>query len=73
MSRAVSTRGRAIARAAREKRLGIPQATGFASMTGRGVKVATITGDAKQVAQAAAQELNINEVFAEILPAGKDK
>ncbi|MEN3344073.1 MAG: P-type Cu2+ transporter [Arthrobacter sp.] len=44
-----------------------------AALQNRGIKVAMITGDAKQVAQAVAQELNIDEVFAEVLPADKDK
>jgi Cu2+-exporting ATPase len=39
----------------------------------RGVKVAMITGDARQVAAAVAAELDIDEVFAEVLPADKDK
>ncbi|BCW65420.1 copper-translocating P-type ATPase [Arthrobacter sp. NicSoilB4] len=39
----------------------------------RGIKVAMITGDARQVAQAVAAELKIDEVFAEVLPADKDK
>ncbi|WGZ80797.1 copper-translocating P-type ATPase [Arthrobacter sp. EM1] len=39
----------------------------------RGIKVAMITGDAQQVASAVAEELNIEEVFAEVLPADKDK
>ncbi|MEC5191219.1 MULTISPECIES: copper-translocating P-type ATPase [unclassified Arthrobacter] len=39
----------------------------------RGIKVAMITGDARQVAQAVAAELGIDEVFAEVLPADKDK
>ena len=39
----------------------------------RGLKVAMITGDARQVALAVAAELNIDEVFAEVLPADKDK
>ena len=34
----------------------------------RGVKVAMITGDAQQVAQAVGQDLGIDEVFAEVLP-----
>ncbi|CAN5136016.1 heavy metal translocating P-type ATPase [soil metagenome] len=37
-----------------------------------GVKVAMITGDARQVAQAVAQDLNIDEYFAEVLPEDKD-
>lgn len=32
-----------------------------------------ITGDARQVALAVAEELHIDEVFAEVLPADKDK
>lgn len=39
----------------------------------RGIKVAMVTGDARQVAQAVAAELTIDEVFAEVLPADKDK
>lgn len=39
----------------------------------RGVKVAMVTGDAGQVAQAVAEDLKIDEVFAEVLPADKDK
>lgn len=39
----------------------------------RGIKVAMVTGDARQVAQAVAAELKIDEVFAEVLPADKDK
>jgi Cu2+-exporting ATPase len=37
-----------------------------------GVKVAMITGDARQVAEAVARELGIDEVFAEVLPEDKD-
>jgi P-type Cu2+ transporter len=37
-----------------------------------GVKVAMITGDAHQVAEAVAKELGIDEVFAEVLPQDKD-
>ena len=44
-----------------------------AALQNRGIKVAMITGDARQVAQAVAGELNIDEVFAEVLPADKDK
>ena len=38
----------------------------------RGVKVAMITGDARQVADAVATDLGIDEVFAEVLPEHKD-
>lgn len=44
-----------------------------AALQNRGVKVAMITGDASQVATAVGAELNIDEVFAEVLPADKDK
>ncbi|MET3172762.1 UNVERIFIED_ORG: Cu2+-exporting ATPase [Arthrobacter sp. UYCu721] len=43
-----------------------------AALQNRGVKVAMITGDARQVADAVAQDLHIDEVFAEVLPADKD-
>jgi Cu2+-exporting ATPase len=39
----------------------------------RGIKVAMITGDARQVARAVGEELHIDEIFAEVLPADKDK
>ena len=38
-----------------------------------GVKVAMITGDAHQVAEAVAKDLGIDEVFAEVLPEDKDR
>ncbi|KRF08619.1 ATPase [Arthrobacter sp. Soil782] len=38
----------------------------------RGVKVAMITGDARQVAEAVGAELGIDEVFADVLPQDKD-
>lgn len=44
-----------------------------AALQNRGVKVGMITGDAKQVARAVAADLKIDEVFAEVLPADKDK
>jgi Cu2+-exporting ATPase len=44
-----------------------------AALQHRGVKVAMVTGDAGQVAQAVAEDLKIDEVFAEVLPADKDK
>ncbi|WP_307047744.1 heavy metal translocating P-type ATPase [Arthrobacter oryzae] len=44
-----------------------------AALQNRGVKVAMITGDARQVARAVAEDLHIGEVFAEVLPADKDK
>ncbi|MBP1133853.1 Cu2+-exporting ATPase [Arthrobacter sp. PvP023] len=44
-----------------------------AALQNRGIKVAMITGDARQVASAVAADLKIDEVFAEVLPADKDK
>ena len=44
-----------------------------AALQNRGIKVAMVTGDARQVAQAVAADLAIDEVFAEVLPADKDK
>jgi len=38
----------------------------------RGVRVAMITGDAQQVADAVARDLGIDEVFAQVLPQHKD-
>ncbi len=38
----------------------------------RGARVVIITGDARQVADGVAAELNIDEVFAEVLPEDKD-
>ena len=38
----------------------------------RGIRVAMITGDARQVADAVAEDLGIDEVFAEVLPEDKD-
>ncbi|MGU3409848.1 heavy metal translocating P-type ATPase [Microbacterium sp. M1A1_1b] len=38
----------------------------------RGIRVAMVTGDAQQVAQAVARELGIDEVRAEVLPEDKD-
>jgi Cu2+-exporting ATPase len=44
-----------------------------AALQQRGVRVAMVTGDARQVAEAVAADLHIDEVFAEVLPADKDK
>ncbi|HET8601234.1 MAG TPA: heavy metal translocating P-type ATPase, partial [Segeticoccus sp.] len=38
-----------------------------------GIRVGMITGDARQVADAVAADLGIDEVFAEVLPADKDR
>ncbi|MCW2134056.1 heavy metal translocating P-type ATPase [Arthrobacter sp. VKM Ac-2550] len=45
----------------------------IAALQKRGIRVAMITGDAQQVADAVAAELNIDEVFAQVLPQDKDK
>ncbi|MGP4968419.1 MULTISPECIES: heavy metal translocating P-type ATPase [Micrococcaceae] len=45
----------------------------IAALQKRGIKVAMITGDARQVANAVAAELHIDEVFAEVLPQDKDQ
>ena len=42
------------------------------TLHGLGIKVAMITGDAEQVAAAVADELGIDEYFAEVLPEHKD-
>lgn len=44
-----------------------------ATLQSRGLKVAMITGDAQQVAEAVAGKLGIDEVFAQVLPQDKDK
>jgi Cu2+-exporting ATPase len=44
-----------------------------ADLRAAGVTVVMITGDARQVADAVAGELGIDEVFAEVLPEDKDK
>ncbi|MGJ3510120.1 copper-translocating P-type ATPase [Enemella sp. A6] len=43
-----------------------------AALHARGVKVGLITGDARQVAETVAADLDIDEVFAEVLPQDKD-
>ncbi|WP_052274476.1 copper-translocating P-type ATPase [Arthrobacter sp. L77] len=42
------------------------------ALQARGVKVAMITGDARQVADGVAADLGIDEVFADVLPQDKD-
>jgi Cu2+-exporting ATPase len=44
-----------------------------AELKRRGIRVAMVTGDARQVADAVAADLGIDEVFAEVLPEDKDK
>jgi Cu2+-exporting ATPase len=47
-------------------------AEAVAALKARGVRVVMITGDARPVAEAVAQDLGIDEVFAEVLPEDKD-
>jgi Cu2+-exporting ATPase len=42
------------------------------ALHGQGLKVAMLTGDSRDVAQAVADELGIDELFAEVLPEDKD-
>ena len=44
-----------------------------AALNALGIKVVMITGDARQVADAVAADLGIDEVFAEVLPEDKDR
>jgi P-type Cu2+ transporter len=44
-----------------------------AALKSLGIKVVMITGDARQVADAVAADLGIDEVFAEVLPEDKDR
>jgi P-type Cu2+ transporter len=44
-----------------------------AALKSMGIKVVMITGDARQVADAVAADLSIDEVFAEVLPEDKDR
>ncbi|HEY9424211.1 MAG TPA: HAD-IC family P-type ATPase, partial [Microterricola sp.] len=44
----------------------------IAALHRRGIRVAMITGDAQQVADAVGADLGIDEVFAEVLPGDKD-
>jgi Cu2+-exporting ATPase len=44
----------------------------IAALHERGIRVAMITGDARQVADAVGADLDIDEVFAEVLPGDKD-
>jgi Cu2+-exporting ATPase len=47
--------------------------TAVRALQRRGVRVAMITGDAQQVADAVAADLGIDEVFAQVLPQDKDQ
>jgi P-type Cu2+ transporter len=65
--------GRIIGALALEDKVRDESRAAVAALQERGVKVAMITGDARQVAEAVGAELGIDEVFAEVLPQDKDK
>ncbi len=64
--------GQVIGALALEDRIRPESRAAVAALQERGVKVALITGDARQVAQAVGADLGIDEVFAEVLPQDKD-
>lgn len=64
--------GRIIGAVAVEDKIRPESRAAVKALQDRGVKVAMITGDAQQVAQAVGQDLSIDEVFAEVLPQDKD-
>lgn len=64
--------GQIIGAVAVEDKIRLESRAAVKALQDRGVKVAMITGDAQQVAQAVGQDLGINEVFAEVLPQDKD-
>jgi P-type Cu2+ transporter len=64
--------GQIIGAVAVEDRVRPESRAAVAALQERGVKVAMITGDATQVAQAVGADLGIDEVFAEVLPQDKD-
>ncbi|MUN61815.1 heavy metal translocating P-type ATPase [Kocuria sediminis] len=64
--------GQVIGALALEDRIRPESRAAVAALQDRGVKVAMITGDARQVADAVGADLGIDEVFAEVLPQDKD-
>ncbi len=64
--------GQVIGALALEDRVRPESRAAVAALQERGVKVALITGDARQVAEAVGADLGIDEVFAEVLPQDKD-
>jgi Cu2+-exporting ATPase len=64
--------GRVLGAVALEDKVREESRAAVAALQDRGVKVAMITGDARQVAEAVGAELGIDEVFAEVLPQDKD-
>ncbi len=65
--------GRVIGAFALEDRIRDVSRAAVAQLHAAGITVAMITGDARQVADAVAAELDIDEVFAEVLPEDKDR
>ncbi|MFT4470842.1 copper-translocating P-type ATPase [Arthrobacter sulfonylureivorans] len=65
--------GRIIGALALEDKVRSESRAAVKALQERGVKVALITGDARQVANAVGRDLGIDEVFAEVLPQDKDK
>ncbi len=65
--------GQVIGALALEDKVREESRTAVRVLQSRGVKVAMITGDARQVADAVGKDLGIDEVFAEVLPQDKDK
>ncbi|GER23682.1 copper-translocating P-type ATPase [Zafaria cholistanensis] len=65
--------GRIIGALALEDRVRGESRAAVAALRRRGLKVALVTGDARQVAEAVGRDLGIDEVFAEVLPEDKDK
>ncbi|MGJ9407412.1 copper-translocating P-type ATPase [Nesterenkonia aurantiaca] len=64
--------GQIIGALALEDRVRPESRAALTALQARGVKVAMITGDARQVAEAIGADLGIDEIFAEVLPKDKD-
>jgi P-type Cu2+ transporter len=64
--------GRIVGAVALEDKVRSESRTAVQVLQRRGVKVAMVTGDARQVAEAVGHDLGIDEVFAEVLPQDKD-
>ncbi len=64
--------GQIIGALALEDQIRPEAAEAVAALKARGVRVVMITGDARPVAEAVAADLDIDEVFAEVLPEDKD-
>ncbi|MFD1213482.1 copper-translocating P-type ATPase [Arthrobacter sp. GCM10027362] len=64
--------GRIIGALALEDKVRDESRAAVKALQDRGIKVALITGDARQVADAVGRDLGIDEVFADVLPQDKD-